>query len=227
MAGQAGPSSAHDERVLAEARAVGSMIRARRRKGRRWGALLALAAGVLLVLAVFQAPWRWRPASRDAGRPAVVAAPASAGSEKVAFRRYQNDVRYLTRDRPDLKQVRDIYASVEAARPAKAGQPLPSGAVLTMVFFKAKVDETGELVKDPSGRLVKGELERISVMEKRTGWGTEHADDVRNGEWEYAQFRPDGTRDAKANIQACLQCHKPKSGQDFVFTLPELARASK
>ena len=157
----------------------------------------------------------------------LFAVPAWAGPEKVAFPPYQSHVRYLTRDRPDVKEVRDIYASVEAARTAKAGQPLPSQTVLTMVFFKAKVDEKGALVKDPNGRLVKGELDRIGVMEKQTGWGTEYGDDIRNGDWEYAVFRPDGTRNEKVNTKACFECHKPKSGQDFVITFPELERAWK
>jgi hypothetical protein len=84
--------------------------------------------------------------------------------------------------------------------------------------------DKGELVKDPNGRLVRGPLDRIVVMEKRTGWGVEYPDDLRNGEWEYARFLPDGRRDPKADIKGCFVCHKPKSDHDFVFTWPQLIR---
>jgi hypothetical protein len=120
-----------------------------------------------------------------------------------------------------------VYANPEALKVAGAGQPLPSGTVLTFVHFKARVDDKGELVKDPNGRLVRGDLDRIGVMEKRTGWGVEYPDDIRNGEWEYGLFRPTGTRNEQANIKACFQCHKPRSGQDFLFTLPQLVGAPK
>lgn len=148
--------------------------------------------------------------------------PAAAGPEKVVFPLYQGHVFIAEADRPDLKEVRQIYATPEAARMARAGQPLSSGTVLTLVHFKARVNDKGELVKDPNGRLVKGDLDRIGVMEKRTGWGAEYPDDIRNGEWEYALFRPDGTRNETANLKACFQCHKPKSAQDFVFKFEEL-----
>ena len=95
------------------------------------------------------------------------------------------------------------------------------------MHFKARVDGKGELVKDPNGRLVKGDLDRIGAMEKRIGWGVESADDIRNGEWEYALFRPAGSRNEQANIKACFRCHKPKSGQDFLFTFSQLVSAPK
>ena len=152
----------------------------------------------------------------------VLAVPAMAGPDKVLFSLYQTQVLVSTVDRPDIKEVRQIYATPEGVKTARAGRPVPSGTVLTMVHFKARVNDKGELVKDPNGRLVMGDLDRISVMEKRTGWGAEYSDDIRNGEWEYALFRPDGTRNETANIKACFQCHKPKAAQDFVFSAEDL-----
>jgi hypothetical protein len=157
-----------------------------------------------------------------AGALALLAVRSVAGPEKVMFPVYQNQVLVTIVDRPDIKEVRDVYATQEAVETARAGGPLPSGAVLTLVHFKARVNDKGELVKDPNGRLVKGDLDRIGVMEKRTGWGAEYPDDIRNGEWEYALFRPDGTRNEAANIKACFQCHKPKAAQDFIFKFEEL-----
>lgn len=83
-----------------------------------------------------------------------------AGPEKVAFPPYQSHVLYAVVDRPDIKEVRDVYATPEALKMARAGQTLPSGTVLTLVHFKARVDDKGELVRDPNGRLVKGQDRR-------------------------------------------------------------------
>jgi hypothetical protein len=94
-----------------------------------------------------------------------------------------------------------------------------------MEVYKAKVDDKGEPVKDANGRFLKDAMTGIFVMEKRTGWGAEYGDDLRNGEWEYARFTVDGKPPEKAETTACFQCHKPMSGQDFVFTLPQLGAA--
>jgi hypothetical protein len=157
----------------------------------------------------------------------LLATAGTAGPDKVTFPTgYKtNHVLYTTIDRPDNKTVRDIYASREAVTMAKASQPLPSGTVITMEVYKAKMDDKGEPVRDTNGRFLKDALTGIFVMEKRTGWGAEYGDDLRNGEWEYARFTVDGKPPERAETTACLQCHKPMSGQDFVFTLPQLVAA--
>lgn len=75
-----------------------------------------------------------------------------------------------------------------AAEQPKIGQTLPSGAVLTMEAYGAKLHEKCEPVTDANGRFLKGDLTGIFVMEKRIGWGAEYPDDLRNGEWEYARL---------------------------------------
>ena len=49
--------------------------------------------------------------------------------------------------------------------------------------------------------------------------------EVRNGNWEYAVFMPDGSPNAQANAntQPCFVCHKPHEKQDFVISLASLA----
>ena len=62
-------------------------------------------------------------------------------------------------------------------------------------------------------------------MEKRTGWGTEYPDDLRNGEWEYQAFKADKSVNDKANLKNCFVCHKPLDKQDFVFSYDKLKSA--
>ncbi len=110
-------------------------------------------------------------------------------------------------------------AAVDAAR---KGEPIPSGTVLTLVQYKAQVDAQGNPIKDANGRFIKGDLVGFTVMEKRTGWGTEYPDDLRNGEWEYQAFLADRKVNDKANLTGCFQCHKPHAAQDFVISLASL-----
>jgi hypothetical protein len=156
----------------------------------------------------------------------VATTPVMAGTEKVAFPQYQTHVLYNVLDQPDIKELREAYINPEALKAIKPGQPLPYGTILSLPTFKALVDEKGELVKDPNGRLVRGRLDRVVVMEKRPGWGAEYPEDLRNGEWEYARFLGDGRRDPNANIKGCFECHKPEASRDFVFTLTDIVKAA-
>jgi hypothetical protein len=150
-----------------------------------------------------------------------------AGGDKVAFPAdYAKDVLYTTVDRPDNKQFRELYAPQAAIDAVKAGKPIPSGTVLTMVNYKAKLGADGNPEKDANGRFIKtDEIAGIAVMEKRTGWGAEYADDLRNGEWEYQAFKADKTVNDKANLKNCFTCHKPLDKQDFVFSFDKMKTA--
>jgi hypothetical protein len=133
---------------------------------------------------------------------------------------YAKGVLYGTVDRADLKQVRQLYASSQAAvDAAKKGQPLPQGTVLTMVQYAAQVDAEGNPVKDANGRLVRTEkIVGYTVMEKREGWGKDVPEEIRNGDWQYQAYLPDRTPNPKAVLAACFKCHKPLDKQDFVFS---------
>jgi plastocyanin len=154
----------------------------------------------------------------------LTAVPGSAGPEKIAFpANYKDHVLYATVDRYDNKQYRELYGTADAVKAAREGKPIPSGTVLTLVQYKAQVDASGNPMKDANGRFVKGDLVGITVMEKRTGWGTEYPDDTRNGEWEYSAFTADQKFNDKANYKACFECHKPHAKQDYVISLARLA----
>ena len=93
-------------------------------------------------------------------------------------------------------------------------------------IYKAKLDPQGNPVKDASGRLVKDEASAVFVMEKRQGWGLEYPVELRNGEWEYSAFTPDGRFNDKANLKACFECHKAHEPKDYVTSFQRLRDAT-
>lgn len=149
-----------------------------------------------------------------------------AGGDLVKFPEdYAKGVLYTTVDRADNKQYRELYTSRAAIDAVKAGKPVPSGTVITLVQYKAKLAPDGTPMKGPDGRFVKDELIGYTVMEKRTGWGKEYPDTIRNGEWEYQAFTATKAVNTKANLEACFKCHKPYDKDDYLFTIKQMREA--
>ncbi len=157
---------------------------------------------------------------------ALAAAPALAGPEKVAYPA-DKGVLYGVVDRADNKQVRELYAPKAVVDAVKAGKPIPANAPLTMYLYKAKVDDKGEPVKDANGRFQKGDAIAHFVMQKGAGWGSEYGADMRNGEWEYRSFAPDGKVNEKADLKPCFTCHMKMKDADYVFSGAQMKTAGK
>jgi hypothetical protein len=159
----------------------------------------------------------------------ITAVAVRAGPDNVKFPvNYAKGVLYTTVDRPDNKQYRELFITQFAFDQIKAGKPLPSGTVITMVNYKAKLGADGTPEKDGNGRFIKtNEIAGIAVMEKRMGWGGEYGPDMRNGEWEYRAFKADGSVNDKADLKPCFTCHLQKvPDKDFVFSLDKLKAAA-
>jgi hypothetical protein len=157
----------------------------------------------------------------------TLALEARAGGDKVAFpTNYDKGVLYATIDRADNKQYRELYTSQAAIDAVKKGQPTPSGTVITLVQYAAKLDAGGNPEKDANGRFIKSNLIGYTVMEKRTGWGAEYPNDIRNGEWEYQAFKADKSVNTAAKLENCFKCHKPLGdAKDYLFTIDRLKAA--
>ncbi len=162
-----------------------------------------------------------RPLAVGGVAAVALASPGTAGPDKIQYpANWKDHVLYITVDRYDIKQHRELYASTQAAVDAmKAGQPLPDGTVLTLVQYKAQLDAAGMPVKDAKGRFTKGDFVAYTVMEKKAGYGTEYPPELRNGDWEYAVFNAEGKLNDKASYKACFECHKPHAKQDYVISL--------
>jgi hypothetical protein len=156
-----------------------------------------------------------------------VGAQVWAGADKVAFpENYATGVHYLIVDKPSTKQVHEFYAAPASIEAARKGEPMPHGTVLVDVQYNAKLDADGNPVKGPDGGFVKADLLGYNVMEKRKGWGTDYAEDKRNGEWEYRKFKPDKTPNEQVNLGICFDCHKPLASHDYVQSYDKLKTAT-
>lgn len=152
-----------------------------------------------------------------------VVATSRAGTDLIAYPAgFAKDfVLYSKVDRIDTKRIRFMYVNRAAHDAAKAGEASPYGTILVMEDHKPKL-EGDQLVYGADGRLIPTEeILAIGVMQKEPGWGAEYPLEKRNGEWEYASFRPDGSRNTDVkSFEPCFICHlsRADNDRDFTFT---------
>jgi plastocyanin len=147
----------------------------------------------------------------------------SPGPNRVAFpENWEKGALYATVDRPDTKQYREFYSSPEVVAATRAGKSIPDGAVITLAAYAAQLDAAGVPLKDANGRFMKGKLLAVNSMQKGKGWGEDVPAAIRNGDWIYQSFTPDGKVNEKANLGACYQCHLPFAKDDYLTNLAKL-----
>ena len=126
-----------------------------------------------------------------------------SGTELVKFPEgYEKGELFTTVTRGNTYE--ELYTSRIAIEAVQNGQPIPSGTVITLEIYE---DE---------------ELDRIFVMEKRAGWGDQNPPDMRNGDWQYQSFSPEGSVDEEADIGRCFSCHANVERDDYVNKLDEM-----
>lgn len=168
--------------------------------------------------------------------------PASPGQEtsslfpsltgdKVTFPKdfKKTFTRYTTISFPKRNQVRHYYANAEALAAAKGdGNAFPHNSIFFVEVFKAKLDGDGKPVKGDDGHFVADKLAAYTAMEKQAGWGDAVPEILRNGDWRYSVFSPEGKHKPGINEAKCMACHKPLDKDDYVFSIGELKKlASK
>ncbi|HEU4458790.1 MAG TPA: cytochrome P460 family protein [Methylibium sp.] len=122
--------------------------------------------------------------------------------------------------RPDAKQVREIYMN-PAAEKGSAAAGFPNGTLFVMENYAAKANTDGTLATGADGKLVKGDLLRVFVMGKNPGWGQDVPDGLKNGNWIYSAFLANGDR-APDPAAGCRACHAPLGqAKDFVHRYDE------
>jgi hypothetical protein len=122
--------------------------------------------------------------------------------------------------RPDAKQVREIYMNPAAAGATAAGG-FPDGTLFVMENYAVLESTDGKLATGPDGKLIKADLLRVFVMGKNPGWGQKGvAEPLRNGNWIYASWLANGQKGPE-DPATCRACHLPVANKDFVHRYDE------
>jgi hypothetical protein len=130
---------------------------------------------------------------------------------------------YAVRARPDLDQVRHLFANPLAVDAIRNGEPLPHGAMFVAEIYATRKDAEGKPVRRADGRHEAGEVLFLAVMQSGPGWGQRHPREIRNGDWNFAAFDPaTGMLDATRAEATCLECHRPMTQTQFVFSYDAL-----
>lgn len=140
---------------------------------------------------------------------------------KSTFRMYQ------TVNRPDINQVRYLWANPVAWEAVRSGKPLPHGSVLLLEQHAARLDADKKPVLGADGFFVAERLVNYALMSSGADWGREFPEMLRNGDWNYAVFAPDMKMRSGVNQADCLACHKPLDRADYVFSREPLGAAAK
>jgi uncharacterized protein (TIGR02246 family) len=153
---------------------------------------------------------------------AMTRAPMPAGgADRVGFPAdYRQGFKLLAvAARDDGSEIMTTYANAAAALVTQASQlPYPDGAVIVMEFAAPFRDGEGQLLRDSSGQLLKGEVAHVDVMRRGSGLGAIYGEQ-RAGEWAFASYSREGrTLIAPENAGHCAACHaRAGVAQDFVF----------
>ena len=116
--------------------------------------------------------------------------------------------------------VRDLYIN-NAGTQAHQGEAFANGSILVMEIYNAKKYADDSFAKDSEGNLVKDGLAKVFVMQKGEGWGKNAPEGLKNGDWIYSAFKPNGDR---LDIQyiKCRNCHMPLGdAKDYVHRYDE------
>jgi len=133
-------------------------------------------------------------------------------------------INYLSLDRTQNDdQIIRLFASKAALEAARAGEELRYGTVIVAEVYKAKKDDSGNVVESALGRRVRDKFAAVAVMEKGKGFGANLPEELRNGDWDFAIFKPTGERLVKKDLNKCRSCHAPLVDTQHLFSLEHMA----
>ena len=113
-----------------------------------------------------------------------------------------------TFDNYQNRQIRAVYANPVAAS-VTPGEVFnfPYGSIILFESYTVQEDAAGEPLLDAKGRFIPNQLTTLFVMRKERGFGADYKE-LRNGEWEYVAYRPDGTYSTQpSGTGSCALCH--------------------
>ncbi|HUJ21826.1 MAG TPA: cytochrome P460 family protein [Bryobacteraceae bacterium] len=144
--------------------------------------------------------------------------PGAPATDRVGFPKdYQTTFQRLrAADDAESKTTRIVYGNRAAA--SKTDSAYPYGSIIVMETWTALKDDHQNVLRDDAGHFRKDKVTGLHVMRKERGFGAAYAQN-RAGEWEYVEYRPDGTYiTAPAASAKCAACHlKAGARKDFVY----------
>lgn len=157
---------------------------------------------------------------------ALITTMAIADEPRVAFpANYATSFKnYLSLDRTQNEdQIIRLFANETALTAANENKELPDGSILIGEIYAAKKDKDGKVITSALGRRIREKLVAVAVMEKKSGWGAAFPDELRNGDWDFGIFSPDGAP-LKKDLNTCRQCHAPLKETQHLFSLQHLGK---
>lgn len=146
---------------------------------------------------------------------------AGPAQDRVGFPKGYAEVYEVLRvvNKPDEQKVVTVYGNKEAASVTNAMQlPYPYGSIIVMETASVLKDAQGKPVTGEKAVLQKEKVTGLHVMRRERGFGEAYGND-RAGEWEFVEYKPDGsyiTPPQKSG--ACAACHvKAGEKQGFVY----------
>jgi hypothetical protein len=122
-------------------------------------------------------------------------------------------------NKPGEHKVVSVYGNAQAASVSNALQlPYLYGSIIVMESARTVDDAQGKPALESNGNLVKGSVTGLHVMRREKDFGAAYGQN-RAGEWEYVEYKPDGTYiTPPEKSAACAECHvKAGPKRDFVY----------
>jgi hypothetical protein len=121
--------------------------------------------------------------------------------------------------RDEGKKLVTVYGNSAAASITNVAQlPYPNGSILVMETASTVKASTGQPAKDAAGKFVKEKVLGLHVMRREKDFGVAYAE-KRSGQWEFVEYRADGSYLTPPEKSAsCAACHiKAGAERDFVY----------
>jgi len=131
---------------------------------------------------------------------------------------------YVSNDRvlnPD--QTIRLFANDIAMQGPGADGKLPYGSIIVAEVYKAKKDAEGNVITSSLNRRIRDKFALIAVMKREKGFGDNFPDELKNDDWDFATFKPDGSV-ADKDLNACRACHAPLADTNHLFSYEHFAK---
>ena len=125
---------------------------------------------------------------------------------------------YVSNDRvmnPD-QTIRIFANDIAIQGPAEDGK-LQYGSILVAEVYKAKKDKDGNVIVSSLNRRIRSDIALIAVMQRKKGFSDNLPEGLKNEDWDFAAFKPDGAV-ADKDLNECRACHAPLTETNHLFS---------